>query len=58
MAEMHIRQPVRDAEGLERALARSPEETMEMVSAIDTEKSGAWKDADREMCVVFIFLFL
>ena len=55
MAEMHIRQPVRDAEGLERALAQSPKETMEMVSAIDTEKSRAWKDADREMYVAGFF---
>ena len=51
-AEMHIRQPVRDAAALERALAQNPGEALELVSAtIDARKSTAWKDDDRVMYV-------
>ena len=48
-AEMHIRQPLRDAEQLERALAKNPKETMELVARIDAAKAEAWKESDREM---------
>merc|ERR1712100_171359 len=48
-AEMHIRQPPKDAEQLERALAKNPQETMDMVSHIDAAKAEAWKETDREM---------
>ena len=48
-AEMHIRQPLRDAEQLEKALSKNPSGTMEMVANVHAENAEAWKESDREM---------
>eukprot|EP00912_Choanoflagellata_sp_UC4_P001898 UC4_evm1s1218 len=48
-AEIHIRQPLKDAEQLERALAESPQKTMKLVSQINAAESDAWKQDDRDM---------
>ena len=48
-AQLHIRQPSKGSEQLDRALAKDPDGTMKMVSKIDSHEATAWKESDRDM---------